>query len=73
MKKKGKELCALSEMETVDIEKNTFAFRKGWGDEEKGKYWEHGRFLWEAYIDGEFVASKDFFIEDVGEKYFCCQ
>ena len=65
--KKGKEICRLSENEIVDDSNNTYKFRKGWGDEEEGKYWKKGEYLWEVYIDNEFVGSSKFIIEDLGE------
>jgi len=40
--------------------------REGFGDEKLGNTWTEGTYYWEAYIDGEYVASKKFYIYDVG-------
>jgi len=38
---------------------------KGWGSADK-TYWKYGEYIWEAYIDGEYVARTRFYIEKEG-------
>lgn len=40
--------------------------REGWGHKSVGSFWKKGIYFWEAYINGEKVGTKYFYIEDVG-------
>ncbi len=61
------ELCKLESKRPVTIEDNIVSVHDGWGNAEAGRFWQRGEYLWEAYIDGEFVGSQRFFIEDAGQ------
>ncbi len=54
--------------ETVDISKDTnlYKYSFGWGNDKKGNFWDPGVYEWEAYLDGESIASTKFYIEDEG-------
>jgi len=56
------------EKETVTIGKDVNVYRHvyGYGNANKGDYWEKGIYSWEARIDDEIVASEKFYIEDAG-------
>jgi len=66
------------ETKTIEIlsDQNIITFNYGWGNDEFGKVWEEGWYLWEAYIDDDLVGTVDFYIEDQGivseqtNKYF---
>ncbi len=60
------ELCNLDSKITVKIDENIVYIRDGWGNETYGTFWKKGDYLWEAYIDNEFVGSAKFHVEDVG-------
>lgn len=40
--------------------------REGWGNKTLGTFWKKGTYYWEAYINGEKIGTKYFYIEDVG-------
>ncbi|CAH1000281.1 Holliday junction ATP-dependent DNA helicase RuvB [Neolewinella maritima] len=60
--KEKSEVCSL----TVDKEVSKFDavvhLREGWGNQKKGTFWKAGTYFWEAYIDGQRVGSKYFYI-----------
>jgi SpoVK/Ycf46/Vps4 family AAA+-type ATPase len=64
--KKHEELCCLEEVLEVKKEENIIALTKGWGNDEQGKGWEKGVYVWEVYMDGKCAGSAKFFIEDAG-------
>ena len=34
--------------------------REGWGNKNEGQFWKKGTYYWEAWIEGEKVATKVF-------------
>lgn len=62
-----KELCSLESSPTIKMDENIVYVRDGWGTPNEGTFWFKGDYLWEAYIDGELVGSKKFFVEDAGK------
>lgn len=64
---KRTELCNLESKRTIKIDENIVYVYEGWGNATPGAYWFRGDYVWEAYIDGELVGSKKFYVEDVGE------
>jgi SpoVK/Ycf46/Vps4 family AAA+-type ATPase len=38
--------------------------REGWGNKQEGVFWKKGTYVWEAWVEGEKVSSKQFHIED---------
>jgi len=68
LKKGRKELCDLSFERKVSRYDNCVYIREGWGNKKKGNFWKAGSYYWEAYIDGEKVATRYFYIEDTGKK-----
>ena len=61
------ELCCLESSREIKMDENVVFVRDGWGTPNEGAYWFKGDYLWEAYIDGELVGSKKYFVEDVGK------
>ena len=68
LKKGRKELCDLSFERKVSRYDNCVYIREGWGNKKVGNFWKAGSYYWEAYIDGEKVATRYFYIEDTGKK-----
>jgi SpoVK/Ycf46/Vps4 family AAA+-type ATPase len=67
--KKGKtELCALPFKRKVSKYDNLIYVREGWGNKKEGAFWKKGTYYWEAYVDGEKIATKYFYIEDGGRE-----
>ncbi len=61
-----KELCDQEEKIKVSKEENVVYFRKGWGTEAAGGFWEEGKYSWEAYIGNTLIDSAIFQVNDVG-------
>ena len=67
--KKGKtELCNLPFKRKVSKYDNVVYVREGWGNKKEGAFWKKGTYYWEAYVEGEKVATKYFYIEDGGRE-----
>ena len=62
-----KELCVLPFKRKVSKYDNIVYIREGWGNKSEGVFWAKGTYSWEAYIEGEKVTSKYFYIEDAGK------
>lgn len=61
-----KELCKKTETVDVSQEENIFKYSFGWGKDDRGSYWDKGVYEWKAYLDGEFISSCKFYVEDMG-------
>ncbi len=67
VKKAKQELCVLPFKRKVSKFDHVVFIREGWGNKKEGAFWKRGTYYWEAYIDGEKVATKYFYIEDTGQ------
>jgi len=68
LKKGRKEICSLSfESRKVSKYDSTVFIREGWGNKSEGQFWKKGTYYWEAWIEGEKVATKYFYVEDAGK------
>ncbi len=68
MKKGRKELCALPFKRKVSKYDSVVYIREGWGNKKDGAFWKRGTYYWEAWIEGEKVATKYFYIEDTDDE-----
>lgn len=68
LKKGRKELCDLTFDRKVSKYDNVVYIREGWGNKKIGTFWKKGTYYWEAYVDGQKVATKYFYIEESGVK-----
>ncbi|MDF1698283.1 MAG: AAA family ATPase [Saprospiraceae bacterium] len=66
IKGKKKEVCNLSFKKKVSKYDSVIFVREGWGNKKDGAFWKNGTYYWEAWIEGELVATKYFYVEDVG-------
>lgn len=64
--KKTIQHCSNTKEYKITKDCNTFLCDYGWGNDEYGTYWKQGDYIWEVYIDNEFIESTKFHIEDVG-------
>lgn len=64
--KPSEEICAREEERSISKTENTITYHYGWGEEERGTYWQPGRYWWIAEIDGEEVGTAEFLIQDFG-------
>ena len=67
LKKGKKELCNLPFKRKISKYDNIVYIREGWGNKSEGVFWKKGPYCWDAYIEGEKVTSKYFYIEDAGK------
>ncbi|MEM1218408.1 MAG: AAA family ATPase, partial [Bacteroidota bacterium] len=68
LKRGRKELCSLPFRRKVSKYDNVVFIREGWGNKSEGAFWKKGTYYWEAWIEGEKVATKYFYVEDVGRE-----
>ena len=69
LKKGRKELCDLNFDRKVSKYDNIVYIREGWGNKKAGAFWKKGTYYWEAYVDGQKVATKYFYVEESSKKY----
>ncbi|MBK9271889.1 MAG: AAA family ATPase [Saprospiraceae bacterium] len=67
--KTKKEICNLNFKRKISKFENQVYVREGWGNKKEGSFWKKGTYCWEAWIDGEKVATRFFYIEDPGGAY----
>jgi SpoVK/Ycf46/Vps4 family AAA+-type ATPase len=67
--KKGKaDICSLPFVRKISKFDHVVYVREGWGNKKESVFWKRGTYYWEAWIDGEKVATKYFYIEDTGHE-----
>ncbi|MBK9109148.1 MAG: AAA family ATPase [Saprospiraceae bacterium] len=64
--KTKKEVCNLNFRRKISKFDHTVHIREGWGNKKEGSFWKKGTYCWEAYMDGEKVGSRYFYVEDPG-------
>lgn len=64
--KTKKEVCNLAFRRKISKFDHTVYIREGWGNKKEGSFWKKGTYCWEAYMDGEKVGSRYFYVEDPG-------
>lgn len=69
LRKNKKKICSLDIKRQVSKFDNIVYIREGWGNKKDGAFWKKGTYYWEAWIEGEKVATKYFYIEDAGQNY----
>lgn len=66
VKKQKKEVCTLPFRRKVSKYDPVGYIREGWGNKQEGVFWKKGAYYWEAWIEGEKVATRYFYVEDAG-------
>ncbi len=56
------EICTLSLDKEVSKFDPIVYLREGWGNQKNGNFWKAGTYCWEAYIQGQKVGSKYFYV-----------
>lgn len=64
--KNKKEVCNLNFRRKISKYDPTVYIREGWGNKKEGSFWKKGTYYWEAWMDGEKVGTKYFYVEDPG-------
>ena len=67
IKNNKKQVCTLTFKKKVSKYDNIVYIREGWGNKKEGSFWKKGTYYWEAWIDGEKVSTKYFYVEDFGD------
>lgn len=62
------EICFLTIEKEVSKFDNLITLREGWGHQKRGTFWKKGTYYWEAYVDGQKVGSKYFYIIEPKEQ-----
>ena len=68
LKRGRRELCTLPFKRKVSKYDHVVYIREGWGNKSEGAFWKKGTYYWEAWIEGEKVATKYFYVEDGGRE-----
>jgi SpoVK/Ycf46/Vps4 family AAA+-type ATPase len=66
-----KQICNLTFKKKISKFDNVAYIREGWGNKREGSFWKKGTYYWEAWMDGEKIATKYFYVEDVGDALLC--
>ena len=61
-----RKICELDFRRKVSKFDNVVFIREGWGNKKDGAFWKKGTYFWEAWIEGEKVATKYFYVEEGG-------
>jgi SpoVK/Ycf46/Vps4 family AAA+-type ATPase len=67
LKKQRKEVCCLPFRRKISKYDAIGYIREGWGNKQEGIFWKKGTYCWEAWIEGEKVATKYFYVEEAGK------
>ena len=62
----NKQICHLIFTKKISKYDSIAYIREGWGSKKEGQFWKAGIYYWEAFIDGENVGNKYFYVEDPG-------
>lgn len=68
IKKNKTEVCSLPIKKNVSRYDSIVYIREGWGNKKDGAFWKRGTYYWEAWVGGEKIASKYFYVEDAGRE-----
>lgn len=64
LKNTKRKVCSLDIKRQVSKFDSVVYIREGWGNKKEGAFWKSGTYYWEAWIDGEKVATKYFYVEE---------
>jgi len=67
IKNSKKQICNLTFKKSISKYDNIVYIREGWGNKREGSFWKKGTYYWEAWMDGEKISTKYFYVEDVGD------
>ena len=67
IKNNKKQVCTLNFKKKISKFDNVVFIREGWGNKKEGSFWKKGTYYWEAWIDGDKVSTKYFYVEDIGD------
>ncbi|OAV44735.1 AAA family ATPase [Lewinella sp. 4G2] len=56
------EICNLSIEKEVSKFDQLIFMREGWGNKRPGTFWKKGTYYWDAYVDGQKIGTKYFYV-----------
>jgi len=62
--KGNREVCSLDIHMIVPKTDHIAYVREGWGNKKEGAFWKKGAYYWVAYVNGEKLGTKYFYIEE---------
>ncbi|MBL7812245.1 MAG: AAA family ATPase [Bacteroidetes bacterium] len=60
------EICDLNCDRQIDTSDAMIYVREGWGVKTPGAYWKAGVYRWEAWVEDEMIATRTFYVENIG-------
>ena len=63
----NKPLCNLKFRKRISKYDQVVYIREGWGNKKEGAFWKRGSYYWQAYLEGELIGTKYFYIEETSE------
>ena len=66
--KRPKEVCHLVLPRKISASTSSVYIREGWGNKKTGVFWKSGTYFWEAWLDGEKVGTRYFYVQGAGQK-----
>lgn len=60
----NKLICTLPLEKKISKYDQLTYIREGWGSKKDGAFWKKGSYYWQAFIDGEAIGSKYFYIQE---------
>ncbi|MBK7343381.1 MAG: AAA family ATPase [Saprospiraceae bacterium] len=66
--KRSKEICHLILQRKFSSTSPVVYIREGWGNKKVGLFWKSGAYLWEAWVDGQKVGSRYFYVQSAGQR-----
>lgn len=64
--KPQKPICNLTFRKKISKFDPIVYIREGWGNKKEGSFWKKGTYYWQAWVNGEMIGTKYFYIEDSG-------
>lgn len=65
---KQKPVCHLTLERDILQTESTVYIREGWGNKKEGAFWKPGTYYWEAWLDGQKLGSRFFYVQSTGQK-----
>ena len=65
-----KPICNLTFRKKISKFEPVVYIREGWGNKKEGSFWKKGSYYWQAWVNGELIGTKYFYIEDTGHTSF---
>lgn len=65
-----KPICNLTFRKKISKFDPIVYIREGWGNKKEGSFWKKGTYYWQAWVNGDLIGTRYFYIEDSGQSVF---